>query len=374
LNGPLVVCSKSGWQPAIRREHALAQLAATQGSAVIFVEQPLDVRALRELPVREWMTRLGGRAGASTDMGLDVVARTTIVPAHRGRVAAGVDQVLLGLCLRRLDVRGATVVATAPWQWDAVVRSPAARRVFDCTDDWSRLLSRRHVAFAGLYRRIGREADAVVASTAGLAELFAPTAASVVRNGTDEGLLASEIEPPTRCRRMTYVGTLSERLDIELLGAVLTALPGWRLDLYGECRYPGRGSRPGAELAQLLAQFAGRSAWHGTVERDALMAALDEAAVLVLPHRRRGAVTGDSMKLYDYAARGRPIVSTRWADGLEANGPPHLELADSPAAFAEAVQRAELEPWSQARDRRDWAEENAWERRWEPWARAVFGT
>jgi hypothetical protein len=79
------------------------------------------------------------------------------------------------------------------------------------------------------------------------------------------------------------------------------------------------------------------------------------------------------MKLYDYAARGRPAVSTRWQDNLLEVGPPHLYVTDTVAEFCEAVATGE-EPAHYAAERRAWAEEHAWERRWPQWRAILRGT
>ena len=140
---------------------------------------------------------------------------------------------------------------------------------------------------------------------------------------------------------MVYSGTLSERFDAtDSSTHVLARLPEWRLDLYGPCQYAGRGSEPDAELSALLGRWPTRATWHGTVARDRLAGALDAGDVLVIPHRRRGAVDGDAMKFYDYAARGRPVTTTPSTDTLEAMMPPHTHVAATPAEFAAAVREA----------------------------------
>lgn len=375
MGARLVLCSKSPWEPAARREHALAELAAAHGHEVVFVERARDVRTLRPRTAAAWLAELRGSEAAATLPGVRLVRRTVPAPGHRGGVAQAAETLLLATALRRVGTAGAVVVATAPWHWPAVARVPAARRAFDCADDWSRLLPRRRDAIAALHRRIAVEADAIVVAAAPLAALFAPAAPVEVRNGTHASLLARPLadRPADGRPSMAYAGTLSERVDTRLLAAALEALPGWRLDLYGECRYAGRDGRPAPELAELLARFPERAAWHGPVARTGLAARLDAAAVLVLPHRPLGAVTGDAMKLYDYAARGRPIVSTRWAPGLAAGGPPYLTLADGDA-FAAAVAAAASEPAGRAREQRAWAEEQSWERRWPAWEQAVLGS
>ena len=78
------------------------------------------------------------------------------------------------------------------------------------------------------------------------------------------------------------------------------------------------------------------------------------------------------MKLYDYAARGRPIVSTLWVDDLRETAPPGTYIAEAGEQFVEAIKRAMADNPSNAELRRGWAEENSWSSRWDAWAQAVF--
>jgi hypothetical protein len=236
------------------------------------------------------------------------------------------------------------------------------------------LVPARRDEIAEILGRVELEADAVIAGSSALAGLFDRPDVATVRNGTDERLLATPLSEPPATRSMAYAGTLSERLDTELIGVLLAALPAWRLDLYGECRYAGHRDHPAPELEQLLIQFAGQIAWHGVIHREELASRLDDARVLLLPHRPAGAVRGDSMKLYDYAARGRPIVSTLWAADLRETAPPATYFADGVDEFVEAVTRARYDDSGNAAVRRVWAESQSWASRWDPWSQAVFGS
>ena len=371
----LVICSKSRWAPAIRREHALAQLAAEAGHTVVFVEAPQDVRTSRTSP-RRWLARLVKVGTPATVVeNIAVVERSTVVPGHRHQLAQIADAALLRRLLRALvaDER-ATIVSTTPWQWRAVAPLTGVRRVFDCADDWSEVIPARAAWFRSLYERVSAEADAVIVNNASLARRFPYAHTVVVPNGTSGALLATSITPQPRTRTMAYAGTLSERFDAPLVAAVMSMLPGWRLDLYGECRYAGCGDRPGDELRALVAEADGRVVWHGVVARVELAARLDAASVLVLPHRPLGAITGDAMKLYDYAARGRPIVSTRWSPSLADSGTPGLRLADTAGEWVTALTDALADTPHTALARREWAEANAWIRRWPQWSQALLGT
>jgi glycosyltransferase involved in cell wall biosynthesis len=373
--GPLIICSKSAWQPPIRREHALARLAAAGGHRVVFIEAPADVRALRAGGRAAWLTRLTGRAPVVEVLpGLGVLPRATIVPGHRGSFAQAADAALLARALRACAPDGgATVVATTPWQWPALARVRNVRRVFDCADDWSRLMPSRGAALRALHERISDQADAVIVDADALRATFPRRAVSVVSAGSGSDLLIDPLSAPPGKSTLVHAGTLSERFDAPLVAAVLERLPDFRLELYGQCRYRGQGERPGAELEGLLHSLGERVHWHGVLQGREFAAAMDAADVLVVPHRREGAVTGASMKFYDYAARGRPVVSTRWTDGVEDLGAPHLYLADTAEEFAAAVLEAVAESFDYELERRAWAERNTWEARWDSWEEAIFG-
>ncbi|WP_410971760.1 hypothetical protein, partial [Salmonella sp. SAL4437] len=65
------------------------------------------------------------------------------------------------------------------------------------------------------------------------------------------------------------------------------------------------------------------------------------------------------MKLYDYSARGLPVVSTRWSDALADIGPPDLALADAAEDMAAAIRRVAPHDPVAVSARREWARRNA---------------
>jgi glycosyltransferase involved in cell wall biosynthesis len=375
----IVIFSKSTWLPTARREHAIATSAARAGHRVVFIEAPVDVRALAGSQSRRaWVAGLRQLMHEPAPS-VRVLRQATVVPGHFSDLAQAIDARRLRRGLRtalghghEVESGGArpVVVATAPWQWPAVSATPASRRVFDCADDWRALIPRRRAAIDALYRQIARDADAVVLTSAQLVDAFPGAAVSIVPNGAGEELLEPPLGPPESELRMVYAGTLSERLDATLLAAVLERLPDWSVELYGECRYARRGGTPAPELEKLLREHRGRASWHGPIDRARLAEALDRGRILIAPYRPGLSLGQDSMKLYDYAARGRPIVCTPGALGersqVDAAGV--IEAATA-AEFATAVAGAEPEA-SEAR--RSWAMDNRWESRWPRWAQAAL--
>jgi glycosyltransferase involved in cell wall biosynthesis len=369
---PLVICSKSTWQPAIRREHSLAMLAAANGHPVTFIERPLDVRALRHpAGAREWWQGLRGDSGAGSDsLGVRVVPHATILPGHLNGPSETTSNLLLRRALGRAP-EGAAVVVNVPWQWPATA-SVSGRRVFDCADDWSVLAMHRSDRVAELYQRIGREADAVIVANPSMADQFPADRTVVVRNGVSDDMLGP-LTPAVAAPRLVHAGTLTPRFDAEMAAGVLEELPDWSLDLYGQCQYPGSQERPGPELSRLLSDYAPRVRWHGVLPREELSAAIDQGAVALVLNRPEFSSGQDSMKLYDYAARGRPIVTRRFSAAPEEEGPPHIRVVDNAREMAAAILASRHEADSLAEDRHLWARDNRWAARWPSWSSAVFG-
>ncbi len=365
----LVFCSKSSWHPAMRREHALARAAVRHGDTVTFVEAPRDVRELRS-GARHFLTDLVGTRSSTPVPGVRVIPRSTPVPGHRGGWAEDSDAWLLRRLLRRQTPADVPTVGNLPWQWPAL--SERRRAVFDCADDWFRLYPEaRHPRFADLFRRIADQADAVVVAASDLGELFPGREVTVVPNGADASEIATTPAPLPGLRRLVYVGTLSERFDSPLVGALLQALGDWTLDLYGPCHYAGHGDAPAPELVDLLADH--RVHWHGPVPRAEVPMVIDAADVVIVPNRPGLSVGQSSMKLFDVAARGRPAVV---ADGVSVSGgalPPGTAVAGDLGEWVDSVRLAPEEPVGVAVERLAWAGLHTWDHRWPHWATAVVG-
>jgi hypothetical protein len=265
-----------------------------------------------------------------------------------------------------------TVVGYVPWQWPAVHATSASRKVFDCTDNWITILPQRTNQLRRLFTRIADEADEIVVVSSSLQELFPSRRVRVVPNGADDDLVAKEVMTRPNKNRLSYVGTLSKRFDAPLMETVLATLPDWTLDLYGPCQYPDCGDSPGAELCALLEAHPGRVTWHGPVDRRHVGCFLDVSDVLLIPNRPEQSTGQDSMKLYDYASRGRPVVMTPIEVG-ESGLPPGTGVAASAREFVEAILASTEEDPSLAQKRQTWAKANTYERRWPSWATAVLG-
>ncbi len=357
--------AKDPWHPAMRREHHLARELVRRGLPVRFVQAPADAGRLRTDP-RNWGQHVGVARFRTVAPRIEVTERSTLLPGSRGRVAERVDAALLGRFLRRSGWDEALTVFALPWEWRAARLLPG-RRVFDCTDDWARLLPHAR-SLPDQLRRIADEADEVVVVNRVLADLFPGRTAVVVPNGADETLLR---EPRTALRRRdrhaVYVGSVAERFDVDLVRAVLDALPDWTLTVYGQLVFPQRARAAADRFHALERALPGRFNYHGLVSRDRLAEVLDTATVALVPDVAARARGQSSMKLLDYCSRGVPVVATAGHVELAGEVPPHTALVAGPDEMVDALLAAAAEPAWYAEDRVAWAAARTWRRRTDAW-------
>jgi glycosyltransferase involved in cell wall biosynthesis len=362
--------AKDPWHPAIRREHMIARELVRRGSQVRFVQAPADVRRVRSDPAN-WWQHLRRARYHQVEPGVSVTERSTVQPGLRHGPAERLDAALLGSFLRRSGWDAELSVLMLPWEWRAA-RGLAGRRVFDCTDDWARLLPHGR-GLPGQLRRIADEADEVIVVNQVLAGLFPGRDPVVVPNGTDPALLDAPRVVERRERSAVYVGSISERFDVDLVAAVLTALPDWTLTVHGQLVFPLRAQAARDRFLALQQQFRGRFRYGGAVSRALLPDVLDAATVALVPDVARIALGQSSMKTYDYCARGVPVVATSGHLEHSSDAPPRTVVVSGADEMAMALQAAADEPARYAGERTAWAAGRTWDRRTDRWLAAALG-
>jgi glycosyltransferase involved in cell wall biosynthesis len=348
----------------------LARELVRRGTAVQFVQAPADVRRTRTDPAN-WWQHLRRASWAPAAPGVRVTERSTVLPGSGGGPAKRLDAATLRGFLRRSGWEQDLTVVMLPWEWRAT-RALGGRVVFDCTDDWARLLP----AARGLpdqLRRIADEADEVVVVNPVLADLFPGRDPVVVPNGTDEDLVNAAHTAERAERSAVYVGSIAARFDVDLVRAVLRALPDWTLDVHGQLVFPQRERDAAQRFLNLQKEFPGRFRYRGLVARDRLAEVLDAATVALVPDVATRARGQSSMKTYDYCSRGLPVISTAGHLEHSSDVPPHTYVVTGPAEMAAAMQAATDEPVSWAKERVDWATARTWDRRTDAWLDAALG-
>lgn len=156
-----------------------------------------------------------------------------------------------------------------------------------------------------------------------------------------------------------YVGALDAyKVDFPFLAEVAKALPEWSFVLIGPV---GQG-QPSTDLG--LLRDLPNVHLLGWVDYREIPSYLKGFDVALIPHQLSDYTTASfPMKLYEYLAAGLPVVATP-LPAISDVGP--VAFADSPAAFAEAMQRAIRENSAERIRRRvDEAKQHTWEARLE---------
>jgi len=209
-----------------------------------------------------------------------------------------------------------------------------------------------------------RRADLVFVTSATLLETKRPYNANTyyVPNGVDyehfatrpQQLPADVADIPGP--RIGYIGSINEKIDLNLLAAIARKQPRWQILMVG----PALFKQPEA-IAPLQAlpniHFLGRKQ---VAELPAYMHACD---VCLMPYAHNDWTANiNPLKLYEYLATGRPIVAT--AIPAVQDFREVLYIEDNEEAFIQAIARAmtESSPAAIARRQRI-ARQNTWEQR-----------
>jgi glycosyltransferase involved in cell wall biosynthesis len=230
-------------------------------------------------------------------------------------------------------------------RWAHLLASTDWRSLYDITDDWVQAdrAAPEHDRLAAFDAELLTRCDEVVVCSPALVRSKGTSReVTLIRNAVDVDRYRSVYGRPADLPNAPialYAGTLHEdRLDVELVIATARRLAetGGRLVLVG----------PNALTAQNTARLELSPAVVvlGSRPKDAIPAYLQHANALIVPHIIDGFTDSlDPIKLYEYLAVGRPIVSTAVAGFREQERVPGVLVAGGDG-FADAVVEA-LSGW-----------------------------
>jgi glycosyltransferase involved in cell wall biosynthesis len=149
------------------------------------------------------------------------------------------------------------------------------------------------------------------------------------------------------------VGQIDERIDQALLTEIARARPDWSIVLVGRVK-------PGVDLSAL--ERCSNAHWIGYRPFAELPRILAEMDVCIVPYRP-GPLTHSCspLKVYEYLAAGRPVVSTPLEGLLQCSEV--IETAYDPSGFLAAIERALADPEHGRERRLAVAAANSWTHR-----------
>lgn len=321
----VVLFSTADWNaPYWTNKQHIAQRLAARGARVLYIEST-GLRRPR-VSARD-LSRVAGRLRRTfqplrrVDENLWVHAPLTIPIGHRHGIVRALNGFLLERTVRnwlRQYGRGPVTVWTYhPYVQDALVRLPVDRLVYHCVDDIAAIPGVDAGAFRAAEAELLARADQVFTTSPRLQEhcsAIAGARSTFERNvadidhfaqargeGTEPADLAGMPHP-----RLAYVGVLSDyKLDLPLIEACMLARPDWHWLFVGE-EPEGYASPVIARLKRAPnAHFLG---YRPYAQLPAYLSAID---IAVLPNLLDGYMASVfPMKLYEYLAAGKPVLST----------------------------------------------------------------
>jgi glycosyltransferase involved in cell wall biosynthesis len=247
--------------------------------------------------------------------------------------------------------------------------------VYDCVDEWETFprlgdFTRREE------RPLAREADVVSVTGSLLEERFKGQGIDpvVIRNAVDlgfnsdaksDGILPRDIPKPV----IGYTGALADWLDFHLIYEVAKARPNYSFVLVGGFDREKSVTMEGVSKLRELSNI-----WltgHRPVsEIPCYLGGFD---VCVIPFvRNRVTQATDPVKLYEYLAAGKPVVTTTLPEIRHCGAASMVHFADEPEDFARCLDAAlEERDANLVEARKGFAASNTWTARYEAFDRAI---
>ena len=366
MKGEFILClAAANWEGMWARAQQFMTIFARQGNRVLYVDPPITYLSPFKNP------SLRGQAVdrlRRVDEGIYVYAPPVILPF--GNIYRSLNRINQGILAAGLK----NIYRKLGWEpticWTYLPNTVDLRLqrdlflVYDCADE--------HTAFPGLIRketvsRMERElfsrAGVSLTSAEELCRCKKELAPSlvVVPNGADVQHFRSAMDPglavPDEVATLPrpvigYIGAVSAWLDQELLAAVARAHPDWSLVMIG----------PVDTDTSALAAFP-NILFLGHRDYRLLPSYLKGFDVAVIPFQINELTRGvNPVKLYEYLAAGKPVVSTDLPEVRAFR--PVVTLAPSPGQFVKRLEE-ELAGDSpeKAAGRLQMAEQHSWEAR-----------
>lgn len=193
----------------------------------------------------------------------------------------------------------------------------------------------------------------VVVSSTGLMEKFQPQHPKVycVKNGVTLDYFLGDESTQRPVKKLGYIGAFDERIDVDLLVQVAEAFPEYLIEVVGP------------DKLNLSDQLPNNVCFAGAKPQRELYGHLSTWSVCLIPFLKTSFTrTIYPLKINEYLAAGKPVVTTDFADLSDFKG--LVRIAPDPSSFIQGIQR-ELRGNNRLKSakRREFAMQNSWEAR-----------
>ena len=351
----LVYFGSVAWGYTFQRSQQIASRLARK-ARVVYVD-PLGLRNPRLADLRRFLPRPEGSPSPRPE-GLRVLERSALASPFHDTASDRANAFLLRRALAPLVSEGAVFLLSLPSPPALAAALSLAPRllVYDCHDDYA--------AFHGASPRIRAdedrlllEADVVLASAGALASRLrlAGKDPVLVPNAADVAHFGVEATPPPDVAslprpRIGFLGEIGPWFATEAVASAARARPDWTFVLVGPVTTPLLGGL----LSLPNVHLVGRRPY------SALPGYLWSFDCALLPFREGPLTSAVSpIKIYEYFAAGRPVVSTPLP---EVEALRHLATIVASGDLVRGIEDALLAP-SRAEEARRFARENTWDHR-----------
>lgn len=345
------------------RTRRLAETLAGRGDQVVFAELPTLRNALHARG-RFGLTA-GGRPNLKVLRFPPLPWRLRAGQAHLNRLWTQRARRMLTRCLG--DLRDTVVICSTPWWCDLLEGLPVRVCCYDYLDHISvQAGPGRGQVMAQWDRRLLQRCDLAFAVSQPLCDYLNSHMASgrvhFIPNGVADEWIYTPVAPADRAgltgrpgRAIAgFVGALFEWLDQDLLAAAARSANDIEFVLIGP-------RRRGVNLERLAG--VDNITIRPAIPLDRVPAVLKAFDVALIPFKRDiVSVSADPLKLYEYCALGRPVVSTVRFREDEEDVP--IAVAADAGSFASAIRVAIETDTPHARQERiEYARRHTWSRR-----------
>lgn len=241
----------------------------------------------------------------------------------------------VGGAATRAGLRRPVLWTSLPSAADALGALQESAIVYYCGDDFAALAGVDHAQAAALEQEVAARADLILAASPAIAARFPAAKTRLLPHGVDYDLFATPVarahDLPDDAPVAGFYGALAPWIDIELIAQTARALPHWRFVLAGpvQCDVSLLRAEPNITLL-------------GNRPHHTLPSYAQHWTAGIIPFRDNAQIrAANPLKLREYLAAGRPIISTEFPARQPYRA--HVQLAATASDFAACLEAARAE-------------------------------